>query len=91
LVSVNSTTSHFAKLFGSAPFWLAGKISMVFYLIHVPIVRCISRVYPDTSYEIKLASTVILSLVIHFAIEVPSNLFIRRRFDLYQKKLINKP
>ena len=91
LVSVNSTTSHFAKLFGSAPFWLAGKISMVFYLIHVPIVWCISRVYPDTSYGIKLASTVILSLVIHFAIEVPSNLFIRRRFDLYQKKLINKP
>jgi peptidoglycan/LPS O-acetylase OafA/YrhL len=80
LASINSKTSRFARLLSTELFWFAGKISMVFYLIHVPVVWWLVRFHPDSSFELKLLVTTIFSIMIHLFVEQPLNRFIRRYF-----------
>jgi peptidoglycan/LPS O-acetylase OafA/YrhL len=80
LVSINSKTSRFARILNTKLFWFAGRISMVFYLVHVPAVSWLVRFHPDSSFELKLSVTTIFSIIIHLFIEQPLNRFIRGYF-----------
>jgi peptidoglycan/LPS O-acetylase OafA/YrhL len=82
LVSTGSNKSIFIRLFETKLFWFAGKISMVFYLLHVPIVWWIQRIVPNSSYEVKLLVTLIASILTHWLIEDPLNSAIRKRYKL---------
>lgn len=61
----------------SRPVWFAGKISMVFYLLHVPAVWTITRLFPDLNYEQKFLIVVLLAVIVHLFVEVPGNRFIK--------------
>ena len=65
--------SPLSRLLGSKVFWFAGKISMVFYLLHVPVTWWIQRIFPMATYEVRFLSIVVASILVHFLIELPAN------------------
>mgnify|MGYP000132493982 CR=1 FL=1 len=65
--------SPLSRLLGSKVFWFAGKISMVFYLLHVPVTWWIQRISPMATYEVRFLSIVVASILVHFLIELPAN------------------
>ena len=76
LLSVTPGTP-ISRFLGSQPVWFAGKISMVFYLLHVPTVWIATRLFPNSSYEQKFLAVVLLTVVVHLFVEVPGNRFIK--------------
>lgn len=48
--------SPLSKLLASHPFWFAGKISMVFYLLHIPVTWWIYKFFPSVTYEMRFLS-----------------------------------
>lgn len=85
LLSTVSSNSVFSRIFQTRPFWFAGKISMVFYLVHVPTVWWVARIHPAARYETKLLVTVLLSVLVHLLIELPLNRKIRNWSFLHSK------
>ena len=69
--------SPLSRLLGSKVFWFAGKISMVFYLLHVPVTWWIQRIFPMATYEVRFLSIVVATILVHFVIELPANRFIK--------------
>ena len=69
--------SPISGFLSSRPVWFAGKISMVFYLLHVPTVWTITRLFPDLNYEQKFLIVVLLAVTVHLFVEVPGNRFIK--------------
>ena len=69
--------SPISGFLSSRPVWFAGKISMVFYLLHVPTVWTITRLFPDLNYEQKFLIVVLLAVIVHLFVEVPGNRFIK--------------
>jgi peptidoglycan/LPS O-acetylase OafA/YrhL len=65
-----------SRFLSSQPVWFAGKISMVFYLLHVPTVWIVTRLFPNSSYEQKFVAVVLLTVVVNLFVEVPGNRFI---------------
>ena len=76
LLSVTPGTP-ISRFLDSQPVWFAGKISMVFYLLHVPTVWIATRLFPNSSYEQKFLTVVLLTVVVHLFVEVPGNRFIK--------------
>ena len=72
-----SPRSPISRFLSSQPVWFAGKISMVFYLLHVPTVWTITRLFPNLNYEQKFFIVVLLTVIVHLLIEVPGNRFIK--------------
>ena len=69
--------SPLSRLLGSKVFWFAGKISMVFYLLHVPVTWWIQRIFPMATYEVRFLSIVVATILVHFVIELPANRYIK--------------
>ena len=69
--------SPLSRLLGSKVFWFAGKISMVFYLLHVPVTWWIQRIFPMATYEVRFLSVVVATILVHFLIELPANRYIK--------------
>jgi hypothetical protein len=76
LLSITPRTP-ISRFLSSQPVWFAGKISMVFYLLHVPTVWTITRLFPNLNYEQKFFIVVLLTVIVHLLIEVPGNRFIK--------------
>jgi peptidoglycan/LPS O-acetylase OafA/YrhL len=72
-----SPRSPISRFLSSQPVWFAGKISMVFYLLHVPTVWIVTRLFPNSSYEQKFIAVVLLTVIVHLFVEVPGNRFIK--------------
>lgn len=69
--------SPLSRLLGSRIIWFAGKISMVFYLLHVPVTWWIVIRFPMATYEMRFLSIVVATILVHFFIELPANRFIK--------------
>jgi peptidoglycan/LPS O-acetylase OafA/YrhL len=67
-----------SKFLGSPPVWFAGKISMVFYLLHVPTVWTATRLLPGLTYEQKFLLVAVFSVIVHLLIETPGNRVVKR-------------
>ena len=70
--------SPLSRLLGSKLFWFAGKISMVFYLLHVPITWWVRRLFPMATYEVRFLSVLVATVLVHFLIELPANRLIKK-------------
>ena len=77
LLSV-TPNSPISKFLSSSPVWFAGKISMVFYLLHVPTVWTVTRLLPSLTYEKKFLLAVVFSVIVHLLIETPGNRVVKR-------------
>jgi len=77
LLSV-TPTSFLSRFLASWPCWFAGRISLVFYLLHVPVVWWSRRIFPSHSYEMHFLAVVIVSISIHLLVELPCSKQIRR-------------
>ena len=73
--------SPISRFLSSQPVWFAGKISMVFYLLHVPTVWTITRLFPELNYEQKFFIVVLLTVIVHLLIEVPGNRLVKALFN----------
>jgi peptidoglycan/LPS O-acetylase OafA/YrhL len=80
--------SPISRFLSSQPVWFAGKISMVFYVLHVPTVRTTTRLFPDMNYEQKFFIVVLLTVIVHLLIEVPGNRLVKA---LFNRKFENDP
>lgn len=69
--------SPLSRLLGSNIFWFAGKISMVFYLLHIPVTWWIYKLFPSVTYEMRFLSIVVATIIVHFLIELPANRYIK--------------
>lgn len=69
--------SPLSRILGSRLFWFAGKISMVFYLLHVPVTWWVQRIFPMATYEVRFLSVVTATILVHFLIELPTNRLIK--------------
>ena len=69
--------SPLSKLLASRPLWFAGKISMVFYLLHVPVTWWMYKLFPSVTYEMRFLSIVVATVLVHFLIELPANRYIK--------------
>jgi peptidoglycan/LPS O-acetylase OafA/YrhL len=69
--------SLISRFLGFQPVWFAGKISMVFYLLHVPTVWIATRLFPNSSYEQRFLAVVLLTVLVHVTIELPGNRLIK--------------
>ncbi len=76
LLSVTPGTP-ISRFLSSQPVWFAGKISMVFYLLHVPTVWIATRLFPNSSYEQRFLAVVLLTVIVHATIELPGNRLIK--------------
>lgn len=55
---------------------------MVFYLLHVPTVWTTTSLFPDLNYEQKFLIVLLLTVIVHLLIEVPSNRLVEALFNL---------
>jgi len=69
--------SPLSRLLASTPFWFAGKISMVFYLLHIPVTWWVYKFFPSVTYEMRFLSVVAATVLVHFLIELPANRLIK--------------
>ena len=69
--------SPLSRLLGSKVFWFAGKISMVFYLLHVPVTWWVQEWFPMATYEVRFVSVVVATILVHFLIELPADRYIK--------------
>ena len=76
LLSVTPSTP-ISRFLSSQPVWFAGKISIVFYLLHVQTVWTTTRLFPELNYEQKFLIVLLLTVIVHLLIEVPGNRFIK--------------
>ena len=77
LLSITPDTP-ISRFLSSRPVWFAGKISMVFYLLHVPTVWTTTRLFPNLNYEQRFLTVVLLTVIVHLFVEVPGNRFIKQ-------------
>ena len=54
---------------------------MVFYLLHVPAVWTITRLFPELNYEQKFLIVLLLTVIVHLLIEVPGNRLVKALFN----------
>jgi peptidoglycan/LPS O-acetylase OafA/YrhL len=80
--------SPISRFLSSQPVWFAGKISMVFYLLHVPTVWTTTRLFPELNYEQKFLIVLLLTVIVHLLIEVPGNQLVKA---LFNRKFENDP
>ena len=80
--------SPISRFLSSQPVWFAEKISMVFYLLHVPTVWITTRLFPELNYEQKFLIVLLLTVIVHLLIEVPGNGLVK---VLFSRKFENDP
>ena len=76
LLSITPDTP-ISRFLSSRPVWFAGRISMVFYLLHVPTVWTTTRLFPNLNYEQRFLTVVLLTVIVHLFVEVPGNRYIK--------------
>ena len=80
--------SPISRFLSSQPVWFAGKISIVFYLLHVQTVWTTTRLFPELNYEQKFLIVLLLTVIVHLLIEVPGNRLVKA---LFNRKYENDP